>query len=131
MEYCYFARYFKGQLNTLRKLRPSAAIVVIGPSDMARPENGEFISYPLIPYLVQQMKKATTEANAGYWDLFKAMGGKNSMPSWVENGLAGRDYIHFTNKGASIASQLFYDAFIAEYTKWLNGNPNTTKGNPK
>jgi len=43
------------------------------------------------------------------------------MPSWVEKGLAGRDYIHFSNKGASIAAQLFYDAFIAEYVKWQNG----------
>ena len=37
------------------------------------------------------------------------------MPSWVESGLAGRDYIHFSNKGASIASQMFYDAFELEY----------------
>ncbi|MDP4684325.1 MAG: lipase, partial [Crocinitomicaceae bacterium] len=118
-----FARYFKGQLNTLHKLRPSAAIIVIGPSDMARPENGEFISYPLIPYLVQQMKKATTEANAGYWDLFNAMGGLNSMPAWVEKGLAGKDYIHFSPKGASIASQLFFDAFAAEFAKWQQGSP--------
>ena len=118
-----FARYFKGQLNTLHKLRPSAAIIVIGPSDMARPENGEFISYPLIPYLVQQMKKATMEANAGYWDLFNAMGGLNSMPAWVEKGLAGKDYIHFSPKGASIASQLFFDAFAAEFAKWQQGSP--------
>jgi hypothetical protein len=46
------------------------------------------------------------------------MGGRNSMPSWVERGLAGDDYIHFSNRGARIASQLFYDAFSAEYAKW-------------
>ena len=28
------------------------------------------------------------------------------------------DYIHFSNRGASIASQLFYDAFSSEYAKW-------------
>lgn len=116
-----YARYFKGQLNTIKKLRPSAAIVVIGPSDMARPENGVFATYPLLPYCVDQMKKVSTEAGAAYWDLFSAMGGLNSMPSWVEQGLAGSDYIHFSNKGASIASQLFFNAFAAEFAKWQQG----------
>jgi len=116
-----YARYFKGQLNTIRKLRPSTAIVVIGPSDMSTPDNGNFITYPLLPYLVEQMKKSTLEAGYAYWDLYSAMGGQNSMPSWVEAGLAAKDYIHFSPKGASIASQMFFDAFAAEYTKWKQG----------
>jgi lysophospholipase L1-like esterase len=117
-----YTSYFKGQLNTLKKLRPSAAIIVIGPSDMSKLDNGIFVSYPLLPYCVAQMKKVSTEAGAGFWDLFSAMGGLNSMPSWVEQGLAGKDYIHFSNKGASIASQLFFDAFAAEFSKWQQGS---------
>lgn len=113
-----YTSYFKGQLNTIKKLRPSAAILVIGPSDMSKLDNGIFVSYPLLPYCVAQMKKVTMDVGAGYWDLFSAMGGMNSMPSWVEQGLAGKDYIHFSNKGASIASQLFFDAFAAEFAKW-------------
>lgn len=113
-----YARYFKGQLNTIKKLRPSTAIIVIGPSDMSKLDNGIFSTYPLLPYCVDQMKKVSIEAGAGYWDLFSAMGGINSMPSWVEKGLAGKDYIHFSNGGANIASQLFFDAFAAEYAKW-------------
>jgi hypothetical protein len=72
----------------------------------------------MLPYLVTQMEKVSKEVGACYWDLFGAMGGENSMPSWVEKGLAGNDYIHFTNRGASIASQLFFDAFAAEFVKW-------------
>ena len=71
-----------------------------------------------MPYLVAQMKKCSGKENAGYWDLYSAMGGLNSMPAWVESGLAGKDYIHFSNRGASIASQMFYDAFEAEFAKW-------------
>lgn len=113
-----YAKQFKGQLYTLKKLRPSAAIIVIGPSDMSRLQEGEYLTYPMLPYLVKAMKKVSLEVGAGYWDLYGAMGGLNSMPSWVQKGLAGNDYIHFTNRGASIASQLFYEAFGAEYTKW-------------
>jgi lysophospholipase L1-like esterase len=113
-----YARQFKGQLQALKRIRPSAAIIVIGPSDMSVFTEGTYETYPLLPALVYYMKKASMEVGAGYWDLFSAMGGINSMPVWVEKGLAGKDYIHFTNRGASIASQLFYEAFAAEYAKW-------------
>lgn len=113
-----YANYFKGQLNTLKSMRPSAAIVVIGPSDMSMLTDGVYETYRFLPYCVEQMKKVSLEVGAGYWDLYDAMGGKNSMPSWVEKGLAGKDYIHFSNGGARIAAQLFYDALVAEYVKW-------------
>lgn len=113
-----YANYFKGQLNTLKSIRPSAAIIVIGPSDMSKMVDGIYETYPLLPYCVEQMKKVTMEAGAGYWDLFDAMGGINSMPAWVDKGLAGSDYIHFSNGGTRIAAQKFYDAFIAEYIRW-------------
>lgn len=113
-----YASYFKGQLNTLKSIRPSAAIIVIGPSDMSKMVDGIYETYPLLPYCVEQMKKVSIEAGAGYWDLFDAMGGINSMPAWVEKGLAGSDYIHFSNGGTRIAAQKFYDAFIAEYIRW-------------
>lgn len=117
-----YARQFKGQLQTLKKLRPSAAILVIGPSDMSTMSANGFVTYKMIPYLVDEMRKAAKDVGGCYWDLYRAMGGHNSMPSWVESGLAGKDYIHFTPKGASIASQLFFDALAAEYVKWKQGN---------
>ena len=113
-----YAKVFQSQIKTIKQLNPRAAIIVIGPSDMSKLSDGIYETYEYLPYCVSQMKKAVANEGAGYWDLFKAMGGKNSMPSWVENGLAGRDYIHFTNKGASIASQLFYDALELELSNW-------------
>ncbi len=113
-----YANYFKGQLNTIKSLRPSAAIIVIGPSDMSKMSDGVYETYPFLPYCVEQMKKVSLETGSGYWDLYDAMGGKNSMPAWVKKGLAGNDYIHFSNGGARMAAQLFYDALIAEYIRW-------------
>lgn len=113
-----YANQFKGQLYTLKKLRPSAAVVVIGPSDMSMQTVNGYVTYKMLPYLVVEMTRVSKEVGASYWDLFSAMGGENSMPSWVEKGLAGKDHIHFSNRGASIASQLFFDALAAEFVKW-------------
>ncbi len=117
-----YCKKIKGQINTLKRLRPSAAILFIGPSDMSKLKDGVFQTYPLLPYCVSMLKKTVVDLGSGYWDLFEAMGGTNSMPSWVEKGYAGKDYVHFSNRGASIASQLFFDAFAAEYAKWKNNN---------
>lgn len=113
-----YVSYFQSQIRTLKRLNPSAAIIVIGPSDMSKFKDGIYETYKFLPYCVAQMKKAVANEGAGYWDLYTAMGGSNSMPAWVESGLAGKDYIHFSPKGASIASQMFYDAFEAEFAKW-------------
>ncbi len=113
-----YAGYFKSQLNTIKGLIPGAMIVVIGPSDMSKLNDGIYETYPLLPYCVEKMKEATVAAGGAYWNLYAAMGGQNSMPAWVEKGLAGNDYIHFSNGGAKFASQLFYNALISEYAKW-------------
>ncbi|XOV66820.1 MAG: GDSL-type esterase/lipase family protein [Fluviicola sp.] len=113
-----FAGYFKGQINRVKSMNPGAAIIVIGPSDMSKNEEGIYETYEYLPYCVNQMRQVTQEAGGAFWNLYAAMGGKNSMPSWVEKGLAGNDHIHFSNAGAKIASQKFYEAFIAAYAKW-------------
>lgn len=113
------ANYFRSQLYTIKKLRPNAAIIVIGPSDMSTLIEGEYTTYPLLPYFVEQLRKGTKEVGGAYFDMFAAMGGYDSMVAWVESGLAASDYIHFSNKGASIASQKFYDALMTVYAKLM------------
>lgn len=115
-----FAGYFKSQINRVKRMNPDAMVIVIGPSDMSVLEEGIYNTYEFLPYCVEEMINATKSAGGAYWNMYAAMGGRNSMPSWVEKGLAGKDYIHFSNGGAKIASQMFYNAFIAEYARWKN-----------
>ncbi len=118
-----YANWFKSQIRTVKKSMPGSMVIVIGPSDMSQLNDGIYETYKFLPYCVEEMKRVTLESDAAYWDLYAAMGGKNSMYSWVEKGWAGKDYIHFSNAGAKFASQMFYDAFIAEYAKWKSNKP--------
>ena len=115
-----YARYFKSQINKVKSLNPDAMVIVIGPSDMSVAEEGIYTTYPFLPYCVERMREETKAAGGAYWNLFAAMGGENSMPSWVEEGWAGKDYIHFSNAGTKIASQMFYEALIAQFARWKN-----------
>lgn len=117
-----YGEWFYAQIMRIHKLCPDAAVIVIGPSDMSIKENENYITYPMLEAVRNAMKSASLKAGAGYWDLYEAMGGKNSMPSWVEANppLAGTDYTHFTPKGAGIVANMFYNALMLEYVKYKN-----------
>jgi hypothetical protein len=54
--------------------------------------------------------------------MYDAMGGKNSMPAWVnaEPELARPDYVHFSTRGARLIANMFYNALIFEHKSFLN-----------
>jgi lysophospholipase L1-like esterase len=114
----YYIGALKNRINYIQKLVPDAAIILIGPSDMSRLHDGVFETYPYLPYTVDRMQKMCAENGVAFWNLYAAMGGKDSMPAWVAQGLAGKDYVHFSPRGASIASQYFFEAFGAAYSEW-------------
>lgn len=100
------------QIECLQKLAPRAALLFIGPSDMA---NASHKTYPMLPQLVDSLRANVNACGAAYWDLYAAMGGKGSMSRWVEAGLAGPDYVHFTNKGSEKMGVALADALLISY----------------
>lgn len=119
--YSYYEKWFTGQLQTLRKLCPDITIVVIGVSDMSTKEKNRFETYPNLEHIRDALKSASFSAGCAYWDMFEAMGGRNSMPSWVyaEPPLATSDFVHFNQRGARVIAEMFYNALIYEYEAYL------------
>ncbi|MGB1735275.1 MAG: GDSL-type esterase/lipase family protein, partial [Schleiferiaceae bacterium] len=97
-----FARSAARQINHIKSLYPNAAIIYVGPSDMARKNGLKMESYPLIQAFKQALRTEVLARGAVYWDLYDVMGGEGSMVRWVdqEPAFAVKDYIHFTPKGA-------------------------------
>ncbi len=116
-----YGRWFAGQINRLKKSCPGVAVIVIGPSDMSTKIKDKYVTYELLPAVVEALKKAAFDTGSGYWDMYRAMGGYNSMPGWVNASpeLASTDYVHFTPRGSSLISNMFYNAFIVEYNNFL------------
>lgn len=121
-----YGRMFRYQINRLQQVCPDAAFVVIGPSDMSTKEKDRYVTYDHLPDVVEVLKEAAHATGCGYWDMFEAMGGKNSMPSWVnaEPELARPDYVHLSVRGSRLISNMFYNAFIHEYNNYLRGQSN-------
>ncbi len=119
--YNYYRKAFSRQIRTLQKIAPDVTILVIGLADMSKKENDTYVSYPNITLIRDALKQAAFENNCAYWDMYEAMGGENSMPSWVfyEPPLAEKDFTHFTPKGARYMAKMFYNAFMYEYNRFL------------
>ena len=78
------------------------------------------MTYELLPSVVETLKDAAINNGCGFWDMYTAMGGYNSMPSWVnaDPELARPDYTHFSAKGARLISNMFYNALLLEYNNY-------------
>jgi len=113
----YYGGKFYKQLKRLKSIDPEVPIIVIGVADMSQKVNDHYESYPNIEEIRDVMKDASFKAGCAYWDLYEAMGGHNSMPSWVfaEPSLASPDFVHFNHRGARIVSKMFCNALFTDY----------------
>lgn len=117
-----FAQKIHDQILYVCRQAPDAAVLFIGPSDMSTSVGGVMKTYPALPAIIDSLRSAANRAGAAYWDLYTVMGGQNSMTEWVRTGYAGRDYIHFTHKGADEVGNLLAKSLLLyyDYYKWRN-----------
>ncbi len=119
--YDWYENMFYNQLMFLKGLVPNLSILVVGVSDMSYNTGNGYESYPNIEKIRNAQRKAAFRAECAFWDLYEAMGGHNSMPSWVfaqPQPLANKDFTHFTSKGANIVSEMLYKAILSEYDEF-------------
>jgi len=93
-------RGLRDQVRYIQACAPEADILFIGPSDMLTQTDGEWQTYPMVPYMDKMLHQMALKENIAYFSLFRWMGGTGSMKHWQEIGLAGDDGIHFTRSGA-------------------------------
>ena len=101
-----------------REVAPGAKILFIGPSDMASStEDGRIVSYRRLPELVDSLKAVSLSSGVAYWDLYRMMGGQNSMSQWVRHrpAYAGPDYVHFTPAGAKVVGETLSRSLLTYY----------------
>ncbi len=118
--YNFYERQLIRQLKHLKQAAGEIPVLVVGVSDMSRKKSGWYESYPNITKIRDAQRNAAFKSNCAFWDMYEAMGGNNSMPSWVfaEPALARKDFTHFNFRGARIIAQMMYNAIMHEYTKY-------------
>ena len=103
------------QIDYLHRCCPGAKILFVGPSDMSTRHKGVLQTYPMLPTLIDSLIATANSHDAAYWSIYHAMGGWNSMVQWNKKGLAGSDYIHFSQRGADKMGSTLAEAFADNY----------------
>ena len=114
----------KNMISMFRRMVPEAKIVFIGPSDMANVDStGTITTYSVLPEVVKTLREAANESGAAFWNMYDVMGGKGSMTKWVNSGLAGSDYVHFTPAGAKKMAHMLYETlqFYYKFYRFRSG----------
>jgi len=121
-----YGKEFLNNMKRLKGLCPTASFLVIGPSDMSTNINGKMQTYPNLPDVRDALKQAVFDLGGAYFDMYEVMGGKNSMPSWVNSNppLAAKDYIHFSPRGAEKIAEIFYESLMLDYEYYLQRRKN-------
>lgn len=110
-----YAGYLKSQILNLKKLAPQASILLIGPADMSVKVGIDYETHPQLENLRDAIKRIGFETNCAFFDMYNCMGGRNSMLAWVEQGIAAKDYIHFSPGGARKIAVLLHNAIMTDY----------------
>lgn len=111
-----YGRWFGSNLRLIQEMFPGAAVVVLGNADMAENVNGSWVTRPLVENVRDALKAAAMDEHALFFDVFEAMGGRNSMGAWVEAepALAAADHVHFTRQGSRLLAERLWSLLFEE-----------------
>jgi len=111
-------------ISRFRRLLPEVGIIVIGPGDMAEKAGERYQTRPWLEDVNEVLRRQALANGAVFWDMFAAMGGRNSMAAWVaaDPPLAAPDFTHFSPRGSRKVGELFWLAFQRDFDTWKTGS---------
>jgi hypothetical protein len=101
-------------IRHLRKCFPDSDMLMLGVSDRASRQNGSFQTMPAVLALLHVQRQAARQAGIPFWNLFGAMGGRNSMLKFVEQDWASKDFSHLNFKGGRKIANSLMNALMLE-----------------
>ncbi len=118
-DYSWYENEMLDVISHLKEAFPKAGIIIIGVHDKSKKKGSKFITDPGIPKLLKTQAMIAKKARVAFWNLNKAMGGRNSMPKWVKANppMAFMDYTHFNDVGAKRIAELFVKSLLDAQSK--------------
>ena len=114
-----FIQNYKALIESIRRVSPDCEFIFITNNDSYKRHRRRYYNNTNALLAEQAFMQLAQTYHSGVWNLFRIMGGLESMKVWETNGLAKRDKIHFTNQGYKLLGDLFYNALMKSYLDYL------------
>lgn len=119
VKYQWYERIMLKIIEKIKKHFPETSILFISPGDLGQKQGRTMQTHPEIKKFIAVQEKIANKGKVAYWNMFEAMGGENSISSWVEAKppLAFKDYCHLTWEGGEIISSKLVEALMEAKSK--------------
>ncbi|MDR2138418.1 MAG: hypothetical protein LBP50_02560 [Tannerella sp.] len=104
---------------------PTSDILLLSVSDRSHYRDGAFRTIPAVVALLKSQRQAAEATQVTFWNMFRAMGGENSMVRYVKNRWASKDYTHLSFRGGRELADALYGALMLE-KEWYDEMERTT-----
>ena len=104
-------------IEGFKSVLPNTSFLLVGVNDKGFKQGSKITTDPNVLTLLAVQQAITKKADIAFWNLFEAMGGKESMENWVKANppLASIDYTHFNDQGAHLVSEMLSKALIDSF----------------
>jgi hypothetical protein len=118
-DFAWYEKKMTQVVNQIKECLPEAGIIIVSVNDICTGQE-EPCTVPSVPHLVDAQRQVAREAGVGFWNLYAAMGGRNSMARWVRGKppMANPDCTHLNNTGAKAVGRMFSQALMNGYDKF-------------
>ena len=113
--YSNYTRNMGQAIDHLHQAYPQASILVVSMPDRDQRSEAGLRTMNGVEQLVAYQQIMASDHHVCFFNLFEAMGGRESMKSLVDQGMANRDYTHINFKGGKHLGRIFYESLMATY----------------
>jgi lysophospholipase L1-like esterase len=114
LDYGWYGTRMAKVIRHLQSCFPESNLLLLSIPDRSNQYNGIFSTMPAVLALLHTQRQTARTTQIPFWNMFGAMGGENSMVTFVEKGWAGKDYTHLTFKGGREIAQSLMSALMRE-----------------
>jgi lysophospholipase L1-like esterase len=123
-----YSGYVESMVRVVNKFKESfnnCSILIVSVSDRSSNQNGTFKTIPGILMMRKAQRIIAKKTGVAFWDLLEAMGGENSMPSFVnaKPSMAAKDYTHLNFKGGKVLAIKLANALLYEQERYAKAKP--------
>ncbi len=113
--YSGYTKQMGEAIDHLHQAYPQASILVVSMPDRDQRGDAGLRTMKGVEQLVAYQQIMASDHGVSFFNLFQAMGGRESMKKLVDQGMANKDYTHINFKGGRHLARLLFDGLMAGY----------------
>jgi lysophospholipase L1-like esterase len=119
-DFVWYEREMVKVIQHMKAAFPETSFILVSVGDKSIKKGSRLATDPNVLKLISAQKKIAEAAGIAFFDLYKSMGGENSMVEWANSKppLAMKDYTHFNNEGARKIGRMLNEAVLKNYNEF-------------